>query len=82
MKISPLVIIAVLVPVLFVAGVWFAPTQTKEQTRSVSVPVSTYNSLVQFGDTNRSPAGEPMSVAQVINVLILAGEDPTACVAP
>lgn len=70
MKIAPPVVMTAVVAAMLIVGVWLAPAQTREATRSVNLPVSTYNALVQFGDTRRSADGKSMPVANVIESLL------------
>ena len=62
---------------LLVLDVWLAPERTREPTRSVSLPVSTYNTLRLSGEALRDATGKPMSVAKVIEALI-EGKETTA----
>lgn len=77
-----LIVTTILFSVLLVASVGIAVTSTKDEMRSVSLPVSTYEKLMQFGDAKRCPDGTSMSIVQAINFLVAGGEGRPACVSP
>ena len=70
MKVKPPIVMTCVIAGLLVVGVWLAPERTREATRNVSLPISTYNTLRLSGEALRDTAGKPMAVAKVIEALI------------